>query len=945
MVAGTEAPPTPKPHAAGSAAWTASLAVACQCAGERRDRRQRELPDPHRPVGELTDIDAGPRVGVGRLELRAVERAGGGDERRQRSPEFEQIEHVAVGPQRRPLDRVGDRPDGSGGQLGDPGIAGAGDAHEVGGRQAEVGERDDALRGVAVDHGELVTRHRAEAPGQPSVERRLGGGPRRTSRIGPTAGRCGVDGQHDADAMGDGDAGARRAHEIELRRGRESTVDVTEGVDRGREVAADHVVDLLGLQQVRGGVDGDAEPAQHALGLAAQHHVLTAGDEMVDGVALAVGPQFVERETIEPAGGDRQRLLAGQGRHLACVVDRCVEASLVQVALDEVAEDGAETAAGPHPVEDALGQPHPLGGDRDRERVVVFAAMGKVGVAQQGGDLGLMDRRGVQETRIVGHSTQRPRLAVDIVGLGAGGVDRVGSETLDPAVPADQYTGGTIRAQLGESARGHRGGPRIHPVRRGVERPGDVRSQFVGARLGEVQHRRAEGLDVGRRGIADRRQSGPHGDVADRPVALQGPSERRVAEPEQLGIAFRGHRGVVDQSGRGGGVLAQPALADQRGQHGRRSFVTRLGDGVDIGGQQVAQGGGVIVAHERQLDRPGSGLVEHQRTGDRRRQPGGGGERLRPGGEREPRLRRHGAGEEVEGVGGERRAEGTAQGHGIRERVELQDLDEIRRRVAASDACRPAQRRPPPGADHAGDDRRQPGLAGISLEASERRHGQQAVRLAPDAEGRQGPARPHEAGGVIAPPGVVVAETAGADELGQPVAPRRRPHRAGDGRRQRIAVVAVRTRQADKVVITQAQGACRERSDARVPGGTRRTERTGVGARPPGRSTVGVVRQRSRIDEAQPAGEALGVEQRGERGGAVVRSSVADTGHQQQVDRPRDGQPERHADVLGGVEVDEPLHADVDGCHLVVLVVAPRRRRRWDEPAVRRDPAPPPGRR
>ena len=66
----------------------------------------------------------------------------------------------------------------------------------------------------------------------------------------------------------------------------------------------------------------------------------------------------------------------------------------------------------------------------------------------------------------------------------------------------------------------------------------------------------------------------------------------------------------------------------------------------------------------------------------------------------------------------------------------------------------------------------------------------------------------HEARGVIARPvAVVEAQTSGteADELGQPVAPRRRPQRAGDGGDERVVAVIVGTRQAQQVRVRQAR--------------------------------------------------------------------------------------------------------------------------------------------
>ncbi len=123
----------------------------------------------------------------------------------------------------------------------------------------------------------------------------------------------------------------------------------------------------------------------------------------------------------------------------------------MQVALDEVAEHGAEAAAGSDAVEEALGQPYPLGRDRDREWTRVATSVGEVRGAEQRGHLGLVDGRCVEEPWIVGRSPQRTRLAGDVVD---DRVERAGPEALDPAVPTDEHTGWSRRAPLGEASRG-----------------------------------------------------------------------------------------------------------------------------------------------------------------------------------------------------------------------------------------------------------------------------------------------------------------------------------------------------------------------------------------------------------------------------------------------------------------------------------------------------------
>ena len=573
VVAGTAASPTPNPHAAATAAWTGYRSRRRPVRRlERRDRRPRELPGPRRPVGELTDVDAGlaGRRGAAGASSR---RAGG----------------------RAATSAASDRPSSSRSST------------------SRSGRSDGPARPGRGSPGRLWRRAR-----RPRTRRR-----RRCARgrwpsgRGRRAGRCAavaspsIDGEPCARSPGRGSRPARRRAPARrrptaswpdrpsrrsVRRRRASTTPTRwvtvmpvrgvrtrsrsgggasprsmspRRVDRGREVAADHVVDLLGLQQVRGGVDGDPEPAQHARGLAPQRRVLTCRRR--DGRRR--GPRCrptacAARARRAGAARDRQRLLPGQGRHLAGVVDRCVEAALVQVALDEVAEDGAEAAAGPHPVEDALGQPHPLGRERDRERVVVVAAVGEVGVAQQGGDLGLVDRRGVQETRIVGRATQRSRLAVDSSASAPAASTGSGARSsTQPYPPTSTPVGRSARA-----ARRVGGWPARWPTRP----PGGTAASSVPATCGPS----SSALASARCSTAARKasMSAAAGSPTDASLArtvtspigrsrCRRPSERRVAEPEQLGVAFRGHRGVGDQSGRGGGVLAQPALADQRGQH------------------------------------------------------------------------------------------------------------------------------------------------------------------------------------------------------------------------------------------------------------------------------------------------------------------------------------------------------------------------------------------
>ena len=115
----------------------------------------------------------------------------------------------------------------------------------------------------------------------------------------------------------------------------------------------------------------------------------------------------------------------------------------MKVALDEIAEHRAEAAAGTHAVEDALRQPHPLRRNGDRERVVIPAPMCEVDVAQQGSDLGLVDRRRVEKTRIVGCPPQRSRLAGNRAGDQLGGSRR--SPSTQPYPPTTTPAGAAAR--------------------------------------------------------------------------------------------------------------------------------------------------------------------------------------------------------------------------------------------------------------------------------------------------------------------------------------------------------------------------------------------------------------------------------------------------------------------------------------------------------------------
>ena len=120
--------------------------------------------------------------------------------------------------------------------------------------------------------------------------------------------------------------------------------------------------------------------------------------------------------------------------------------------------------------------------------------------------------------------------------------------------------------------------------------------------------------------------------------------------------------------------------------------------------------------------------------------------------------------------------------------------------------------------------------------------------------------------------------------------------------------------------VGQAEGPGERRRGRRIGRRVDDTERTQLRARPAGRRTLGVVGQRAGADDAEPGGEALGVEQGGQPVGAGGGVAIADPGHQQHVDRPVHRQPQRHADRLGRGEVDEPVHRGVDGGNLMVVV-------------------------
>ena len=59
-------------------------------------------------------------------------------------------------------------------------------------------------------------------------------------------------------------------------------------------------------------------------------------------------------------------------------------------------------------------------GDVYKRQAHLATSVGEVRSAEQRGDLGLVDGRGVEEPGIVGRSPQRPRLAGDVVGGGVG---------------------------------------------------------------------------------------------------------------------------------------------------------------------------------------------------------------------------------------------------------------------------------------------------------------------------------------------------------------------------------------------------------------------------------------------------------------------------------------------------------------------------------------------
>ena len=275
-----------------------------------------------------------------------------------------------------------------------------------------------------------------------------------------------------------------------------------------------------------------------------------------------------------------------------------------------------------------------------------------------------------------------------------------------------------------------------------------------------------------------------------------------------------------------------------------------------------------------------------------------------------------------------------ADGVAGRERAGAQHVDEVgvgivaaadpaaRRRRRAPDAGRAARRADVAAARPARRRRR----ARSSRRASDR---QDAVGLAAAAQRRQRAARADVAAGVVADPVAAASVSVGvaADHLGRGSSPRS-PATARSHRRRRAARRRRRRRRAPERRVDRP--AARPRAAPRRPASVARPRSAGraghsraklcsprrIAAGEAGALVGGVVGRRAGRQEGQPVGVVVGVEQGGEPLGparprrsdpATSRTSTAAS-----TERLGQRQPQRHADLLGPVEVDHPAHAVVD---------------------------------
>ncbi len=204
----------------------------------------------------------------------------------------------------RAIRRVGNGARRLGRQLRNSRCTCSGQPDEVGGGQVEVGERDGRVLPSAATSASSRPATGPRQCANPASKRRFDADHGELAASAQPPVGAGVGGEHDRDAVGHCRTGARRAHHVELGWRGQPAIDIAERVHRRREVAPGEVVDLLGLQQIGRGVDGDTEPAQDAGGTSAKVRVLATADEVVDRVVLAVRPQTVEGEAVESAGGN-----------------------------------------------------------------------------------------------------------------------------------------------------------------------------------------------------------------------------------------------------------------------------------------------------------------------------------------------------------------------------------------------------------------------------------------------------------------------------------------------------------------------------------------------------------------------------------------------------------------------------------------------------------------
>ena len=819
--------------------------------------------------------------------------------------------------------------------LGRRAVRSGGGPHQVGGREPERPHADHVGRGgragvVQLLHPRGHPVGGAEQATGPRVEHRVGRCPRGAGRPAVIGG--GHPGrQQQRDPVADPDAGPGRGQEAEVRRGYLSVGHRVERRGRAGEVAADQLERRIGLDRVRGGVDRVDETVHDApereLTRIEYRFRQQCPDEARDLLPDARDAEPVDNEPpYHPGVGGR----TGQRRQPPQLVDQLVEPGVMQAALQGVPEHGAQRLSLPYPLEELPDEPDAPGRKLDRERRVRLTPVAEVDVAHQRRGARLVQRRRVDEARVVGHRHERRRLAGQRVGRRAG---RLRAQVGDPAVPADGEPGRVRHPQLRQAPGGERGHPRVEAVRRGVEGVAQVAFQGRGVGLGEDGQGGAQLGDLRGRGLPQPVPDGRGGTRYERVAlplpGLRGRLVRYQVHELRVGEQYFGRSGrLAEQAGGRVGVRPQQRVPQQYLQQRVEGGRYGCGQRVDVGDrEQVRDVRGDT--HERGTHRVGHLLVDRVVDRGRGTEPDRGADRAS-----ELRQRRPVVGYRV--VAGEQEpaqvlqellAHQAAYREPGRGGVGLQHVGQVGVRVVGrADPRYPPGRRSPgrlPQRDERGAHARERGVAGPGQPGVQGRDGQHAVRLGAGAQDRQRAGRAdevHRVGARVVAQGGGQPGTGEADHLRQEIphggGPQGGRHRAGERLVDEAAAVDV----GGSVDPERESGQLPVAAGRRLLGPDLGGEADPVlGVRYPVRRTAGggVVRGRTRCEERQPVGAMVGVELGGDVRGPVAEPGAGD---EQQVDgaRQRYRQPQRHAGVFGRDEVDHPAHAVVDRGLLVV---------------------------